>query len=990
MKKKYRKITRRDFLKILGFTTLSVTLAACKGPIIESIPYIIKPESITPGVSNYYASTMYDGFDFGNVIIKTRDGRPLKIEYNKKSKYLNEVSSRIQSSILSLYDNKRLKFPSIKKKKISWKKLDNIIIKRLINLSKSNKKIVILTSSLPSPSTKQLIYDFSRVYKKTNHIIYDSISYSSTLNAVKNILGKRAIPYYDFSKIELLISFDADFLGDWSPQKFHKVYVKRKKPNLSMINHIQIESNMSLSGANADLRIPMNLTEIQNLLFEVYKGLKNKSKNKLAITLVKKILKKGNKTLVIADGNKEMYEMALLINKKIKSNALKKNKFILLKESNDKIFFKFIEELSNNKIGALLVFNTNPIYSFYDEKIKSYLRKIPLTISFAMKEDETSDYMEIWAPIHHWLESWGDYKPLTGMYCLRQPTIRKIFNTRQFEDSLLKWIKKNPNHFKIKNLFFNNFKKKKKIKYSDYLKIFFEKKIMKKSDLNSFNKALFHGSFKLKEKLNLNIKKQPSNYILNIKNKKNFELRLYLKTSIGDGRQSDNPWLQELPDPITRTTWENYLTMSLKDAKNLKLKNWNVETGALNGNCVNLIFKNLIIKDIPVYIQPGQAIGTIGLSFGYGRKKGKVTKLSKGFNAYLLYKNFSLIQRNILLKKSSKNYKFSCIQLQNTTAGRNSLAKEKNLFIYLNKKKFVCKQKNFFKKNLFVKEEKNGHHFNLSIDLNKCTGCTACVIACNVENNIPIVGKKEIRNFRDMHWLRVDRYYSSKNKKENFFFKKKNLGYKNPFTEPKFYKNLLLPEWENPKIIFQPIMCQHCNNAPCETVCPVGATTHGKQGQNMMTYNRCIGTRYCANNCPYKVRRFNWFNYSNKFKFPMNINSNLDKFVLNPDVVIRSRGVMEKCSLCIQMTQAVILKAKKEERKIKDDEFQTACSKVCPTNAISFGDLNDNSSKIIKKKLSDRSYKLLDFLGVNPNVFYNIKIRNFKQKKKKNKISNFN
>ncbi|AIN47632.1 Molybdopterin oxidoreductase, iron-sulfur binding subunit [Candidatus Karelsulcia muelleri] len=972
---------RRDFLKILGFTTLSVTLAACKGPVIESIPYIIKPDSITPGVYNYYASTMFDGFDFGNVIVKTIEGRPIGIESNKKSKYFNSMSSRIKSSILSLYDNERLKFPSIKKRKISWKKIDKIIINELRNISNSKKKIVILTSSLPSPSTREIIYDFTKVYKNTNHIIYDNISYSSTLDAVKKVLGIRAIPYYDLSEIELLISFDADFLGDWSPQDFHKSYSKSKKPNLTMLNHIQLESNMSLSGANADLRIPINPHEIYNLLIEVYKAMNNKSSNRLAVSLVKKIFKKGKKTLIIADGNQEMYEISLLMNNHIQSNAIKNKKFIFLKESNDKIILNLMNDLAKKNVGALLIFNTNPVYSFFDKKKIDNIKDIPLTISFAMKEDETSDYMDIWVPIPHWLESWGDYIAITGMYSLRQPTIRKIFNTRQFEDTLLKWIKGNPEHVKINDLFLNTHKI---INYYDYLKFFFEEKIIKRTFLNSFNKALFYGSIKIKErKIDLRYKKSIS--FLKQKKINKFELRLYTKVSMGDGRQFDNPWLQELPDPITRTTWENYMTMSYTDANALGIKNWHVGNGAMNGNCVNLIFDSIIIKNIPVYIQPGQSIGCLGLSFGYGRKKGKIAKQSRGINAYALYKNFNSIQDNIKLEKSKKKYKFSCIQLQNTTVGRNNIARETDLFTYLNTNK-VFWNKEFLIKNKNNKingnkitiweslKEDNGHHFNISIDLNKCTGCTSCIIACNSENNIPVVGKEEVRKYRDMHWLRIDRYFSTKKNKKKY-------NNKNPFIEPFLYKNYLEPEYKNPKVIFQPIMCQHCNNAPCETVCPVGATTHGKQGQNMMTYNRCIGTRYCANNCPYKVRRFNWFNYYNKEQINFNLTSKLSRMILNPNVVVRSRGVMEKCSMCIQLTQSIILTAKKEERKIKNNEFQTACSKICPTNAIIFGDINNKRSKIFKRKINNRSYKLLDFLGVKPNVFYQVKIRNLKKNK---------
>jgi len=264
-------------------------------------------------------------------------------------------------------------------------------------------------------------------------------------------------------------------------------------------------------------------------------------------------------------------------------------------------------------------------------------------------------------------------------------------------------------------------------------------------------------------------------------------------------------------------------------------------------------------------------------------------------------------------------------------------------------------------------------HFNLSVDLNSCTGCGACVIACQAENNVPVVGKEEIRMSRDMYWLRIDRYYSSKEKIET------KEGLDKGLNVPQLYDILIEPS-ETPDVIFQPVMCQHCNHAPCETVCPVAATSHGKQGQNQMAYNRCIGTRYCANNCPYKVRRFNWFNYALNDKFDYNMNNDLGRMVLNPDVVVRTRGVMEKCSMCIQMTQASILEAKKDGRRVADGEFQTACSKACSTGAMQFGDMNDNGSHVRSLFGSKRRYYLLEEIGTKPNVFYHTKIRNREEK----------
>ncbi|WP_185873893.1 4Fe-4S dicluster domain-containing protein [Blattabacterium cuenoti] len=949
------KTSRRDFLKWIGFSTASVTLAACKGPVIKSIPYIVKPEEITPGVPTYYASTMIDSFDIGCVLVKTREGRPIKIEPNLTSPYFNTTSVRIQSSLLSLYDETRLKNPFLKGKKCSWNTIDHYVISVLKKISKIKKDIVILSSSYPSFSTKQLVKDFKKEYPNTKWITYDAISYSKALDAAEEILGYRGFPLFDLSKTELIVSFDADFLVDWSPENISKSYVKNKKPKASMLQHIQIESNMSLSGSNADIRISKKPTDIQKMLFEVYQKLffEIDSKNKEVIQITNLIKEKGSKCVIFADGSKEAYILSFLINKKIHSNAFKNKKFILSKESNDLQFKNFIKDLKTEKIGALLIHNINPLYSFpFIEK--EILKKIPITISFSMKKNETHEMMDVWAPIPHWLESWGDTNPITGIYTLIQPTIQNLFNTRQLQESLIKW-----GNIKEKN-------------YYNYLQNIWERKIIPKSNVTSFNEALFHGVIEKKEKLKINNNLWISKKKIHINEKKyfskNFELKLYTKINIGDGHQYDNPWLQEFPDPITRTTWENYLTISYYDAKKIGLKNWYTIHGAMNGDCVDLIKNNkILMKDIPIYIQPGQGIGSIGISFGYGQKKGKLSKICQGKNAYFLYKNFNCIQNDIKIKKTNKIHKFSCVQLQNTTVGRN-LSKEIDLDTFLKypKKIWNNKEKIFTDKGMISIEkmdiwkkknqeiEKKGHHFHLSIDLNSCIGCGACVISCHSENNVPVVGKKEIRKYRDMHWLRIDRYYSNhpkKKEKENFF---------------------------NPKVSFLPIMCQHCDYAPCETVCPVGATTHGEQGQNMMTYNRCIGTRYCANNCPYKVRRFNWFNYSNNQKFDFYMNNSLGKMVINPDVVVRTRGIMEKCSLCIQRTQSVIGIAKKENRKIKDKEFETACSISCPTNAITFGDINDKNSYISKNIKNSRNYKLLDFLGIKPNVSYKLKVRKLK------------
>jgi molybdopterin-containing oxidoreductase family iron-sulfur binding subunit len=509
---------------------------------------------------------------------------------------------------------------------------------------------------------------------------------------------------------------------------------------------------------------------------------------------------------------------------------------------------------------------------------------------------------------------------------------------------------------------------------------------------NNWNQALHYGVIKSKAKVKTDANTSIGQLLISkkiINTKKSpgeLELTLYTKTGLGDGQQANNPWLQELPDPITRTTWDNYITISATDASRLGIENNNVANGALNGSYVNIIMGETVINKVPVLIQPGQAKGSIGLALGYGRTSSIQKEMQTGVNAFRLYKEFSPIQ-TVTIDIIKGEHEFACVQLHNTMMGRD-IIRETTLEIFNTKDAskwnpvpVVSKDHEEISVNdpgadLWTSFDRTiGPHFNLSIDLNSCTGCGACVIACHAENNVPVVGKEEVRKSRDMHWLRIDRYYSSEQSFKIDLDKKENIsGLGSSLSE---FGDMENPS-ENPQVAFMPVMCQHCNHAPCETVCPVAATSHGRQGQNQMTYNRCIGTRYCANNCPYKVRRFNWFLYARNDEFDFNMNNDLGRMVLNPDVVVRSRGVMEKCSFCIQSTQAIILKAKREGRPVKKGEFNDscACSAACDTGAMRFGDINDEESVISELIKDDRAYHLLAEVGTKPNVVYQTKIRN--------------
>ena len=966
--------SRRDFLKLLGFSTAAVTLAACEAPVIKTIPYVVKPHDIIPGVPNYYASTYFDGFDFASVLVKTREGRPIKIEPNPVAGDLGKTNARAQASVLSLYDNDKVKQPKLDGKDETFDKVDDFVIKGLEEAKASGKRIVLLSQSYASPTFKKLFAEFKAKYPSAELITYDAIPYAAALDAAQEVFGQRALPVYDLGKSQLVVSFNADFLGDYNASSLEVSYAAARKPGANMLRHIQVESNMSLTGANADSRYRLKPSAVFKTLVEVYNGLNGGTSDKVASEIVKELQSKGSNAVVFADGSKAAYVLAHLINQKLASNAFT-GKANFLKEYDNARFNEFLSWLNGGQVGVLITNNINPIYSHAKgQSLKAAIEKVPYSVAITDKKNELYKASKAVIPFTHWLESWGDITPETGAYSLMQPTIQKIYKSRQIEESLLVWIngKDNPA---------NN--------YYNYLKA----NALTLNGGLSFNKNLYNGF--AAGGLSTGLSYSGGNAAQAIAELSAFkpaqlELQLYTKPSIGDGTQSNNPWLMELPDPISRLSWDNYITISPKDAESLGLENSLNARMQLDGDTVNVTANGVTLKDVPVFIQPGQADGSLGLALGYGKKdSGKVAET--GVNAYPLFDGYNTVITNVKIEKSGDGHEFAGMQLQNTLMGRYEIAKEVTLDDFINKPvdewnkplamHTIGGELPIGKIDLWdAFDDTDGPHFNLSVDLNSCTGCGACVIACQAENNVPVVGKEEVRMSRDMYWLRIDRYYSTEQKVEVY------EGLKEGMAVPELYgsellgiKGALENAAENPDVIFQPVMCQHCNHAPCETVCPVAATSHGKQGQNQMAYNRCIGTRYCANNCPYKVRRFNWFNYALNDKFDFHMNNDLGRMVLNPDVVTRTRGVMEKCSMCIQMTQNVILEAKKDGRKVQDGEFQTACANACSTGALKFGDMNDVNSEVRSLFNSNRKYVLLEEIGTKPNVFYHTKIRNRKE-----------
>ncbi|HET6990969.1 MAG TPA: TAT-variant-translocated molybdopterin oxidoreductase [Bacteroidia bacterium] len=1029
---------RRDFLKFLGFSTVAATLAACETPVMKAIPYVQRPEEVIPGVANWYASSFFDGHDYASILVKTREGRPIKLEGNTLSKIsMGGTSARVQASLLSLYDSNRVKGPKVKSGSTwtekNWADVDVTIIDKL----KQSKGIAILSSTIISPSTKKAIAEFTDKYKNARHVTYDSISYSGMIKANLSSFGKAMIPTYRFDKAEVIVSLGADFLVNWlSPIEHAKQYSmtrKVSKDKKTMSKHFQFESILSLTGSNADERFPVKPSQLGQVALGILAGVggAGSASNVMSkeVAKVAAALKGANgKGLVVCGSNDAAIQLVVNeINKNIGAlgTTVDWENPDYTHQGDDAAVKKLVDDMGSS-IDTVIFYNTNPVYTAPKALgFEAAMKKLSCRISLAGMLDETAAMCDYVCPDHHYLEAWNDHNPRKAHYSIQQPAIRPLFTTRYAQESLLMWtekvakyhayIQKNwqNNMFGMQNTFgdftafWNNTVRDGVIElWPMQMPVLADKKEAKKEETkkpvaDSINAAatpennstptddsiMFTGGT-----LTL---ADATSQINAIKGGK-YELSIYAKTSIGNGNQSQNPWLQEMPDPVTKITWDNYITMHPMDVKEMKFfglddtEDMIVRFDQMEDKLdVASITANGYTVTLPVWFQPGQARGTVGIAVGYGRKGFNPIIDETGKNIYpavgmsasgtMSYDVYDVT----IAPSGEEQHVIASTQSHSTIMGRNEdILRETTLNDYKKDERAgnprpmmhtYKGEQDVEKVNLWNDFDRPNHKWALAIDLNSCIGCGACVVSCNAENNVPVVGKDEVHRSREMHWIRIDRYFSSDVVKEEAEAKG-DMGTK------EMYRKMENPSFDNPKVVFQPVMCQHCNHAPCETVCPVLATNHSSEGLNQMAYNRCVGTRYCANNCPYKVRRFNWFNYTEYHRFEStNLNPAHDllgRMVLNPDVVVRSRGVMEKCSMCVQRIQAGKLEAKKAGIRPVDGAIQTACTQSCPTNAITFGDLNDIKSAVSMMEQDGRKFEMLEETGVRPSVFYLTKVWN--------------
>lgn len=994
---------RRDFLKLMGFGLGAATIAAsCEIPVKKAIPYVTKPDEIVPGVANYYASSFVNGGDYCAVLVKTREGRPIKIEGNTLSSVTHGgTSARAQASVLSLYDNRRIHSAGAIKdgqvEKMEWAAFDREVKAKL----GAGGNIRIIANTMMSPTGKKALANFLSKYPTASVVTYDPVSSAALLAANEQCFGTAIVPNYKFDAAEVIVSFGADFLGTWiSPVEYARAYAKNRrvagKKGAKMSRHYQVESHMSLTGSNADNRVQVRPSEMGAAVVALYNELSGNSGgpklNDKAAGAIRKIAHElqnaKGRSLVVCDSNNLAEQ--IIVNK---INDLLGNINTTIefgnasyqRQGDDRKMEALINEMNGGQVAVAIVWGANPAYDYPGDKFKSAFAKVGTRITLNTVLDETSLLCSHAAPTHHILESWGDAEPKRGMLSLMQPTIAPLFETRQAELSLLEWCDSADLNNQDPQPYYQYLK-------SNWASDLFNSQSKYNTPAAFWDMSLHDGVFEktpAESPVNFNSGVSVDTSAVSQPSNSELEISFYETVNVGNGQYAHNPWLQEMPDPVNRTVWGNYLSIPVEwDGKNIK--GWkNLEDGQIveveaNGHKI----KCAVVKTF------GQAPGSVSIALGYGREAGgcatgygvnvnPMLRTEGGFTQYYLTdakvtvtdnfeKDYACVQHHHTMGVQAKQGDKVINADEAVLAYQGSLT-DRSIIFQSNMKElgelehkldeFHEESGHLNKQTLYPSTAEffgTGLKWGMYIDLNSCVGCGACQVACVSENNVPVVGKNEVKRHHEMTWLRIDRY---------------------------FYGDL-----ENPRIVYQPMMCQHCDNAPCENVCPVNATNHSMEGINQMAYNRCIGTRYCANNCPYKVRRFNWLDYTTADTWPANEErvfhgqgddkpfyaDDLVRMVLNPDVTVRSRGVIEKCSFCIQRIQEGKLTAKREGRSILDNDVRTACQTACPTGAIVFGNLNNPESEVSQstKNAGALAYKVLEEINVRPGVSYSAKINN--------------
>lgn len=981
-------ISRRKFLALLA-SSAALAAASCsdyrdKGAIV---PYNKKPEEITVGNPNYYASTCASCKNACGILIKTREGRPIKIDGNKDHPVsAGKICAIGQASILNLYDPNRLKEPGFRVSAgnfvpVSWQDADAKVIEELKKASAAGKEIAVITHTVLSPTLKKLFEDFKAAYPTVKIYSYELISDYNKRSAFRKCYGNELMPSVKLNEAKVILALESDFLGtEGNIPENTRLYAETKnvmsKNDFSRL--YSVEGAMSLTGSNADYRIRLKTDLIEEFIlalinelasvkkissyesaisqvvsgFELNAFTKKHNINKEAVEqLVNDLAENQGKSIAFAGLMlPESAHIAVnLLNEiiggtKLYAESVNNTEIPL---SGKEEIAELIAKMNSGSVGAVIHYDTNPVYHWpKDYNYEEAIKKVPFTVSFAEAHNETTLLSSYVLASNHNYESWGDFKPRTGVFSLQQPVIAPLYKTRQKEAEILLWTGGN------KDAYAENI-------YMDYIKSYWEKNVYtavkSAADFRNFwHNSLHDGTvvYREKEENAYNYKMEAFLSANFTKPSENICVLISASHFTGDGRFVDNGWLMEIPHPVSKTVWDNYAAVSPSTAREFGIDSGDFADVSAGG-------KNL---KIPVLVQPGMADKVVEIMSGYGRSNAGPIGTETGFNAGLLLSSKPALSEWFYndgkITKSEGKYdivstqehypidheRYTDIHLKRHIILQGTYEEYKSNPKFLEEQKPETKLFNISKEHIY-----EGVKWAMAIDMNRCIGCNYCVAACNVENNIPVVGKEQVSRNREMMWIRIDRYYGGTS--------------------------------DDPRVSFQPMLCQHCDNAPCENVCPVAATNHSPDGLNQMAYNRCVGTRYCSNNCPYKVRRFNYYNFRDRLADGYYEQDSLS-LLHNPEVTVRSRGVMEKCTFCVQRIMDEKQQATQDARDINGDNVKTACQEACPTSAIVFGDYRKKDSEILKYREHELGYHVLEEGNFRPNVTYLAKLLNIKPEKK--------
>ena len=937
-------ITRRDMMMLVGASLSLAGLTACRRPVEEIVPYVAPPEEVIPGVPRYYATTFPFRRSAYGLIVESHEGRPTKIEGNPAHpSTLGGSSVRVQASVLGLYDPDRSQSITLKRARKSW----NDFVMAWGELAKAHTadggaRLAVLSESFSSPTLARLAAELRTRFPRLQWATYDAVGDENRLAGLRQAAGRDVDLMLRLDKAAVILCLDADpLLTDPEAIRHARAFTDGRRAGTSggaMNRLYSVEGVYSLTGAMADHRLRLESRQIAAFVTALAARLGAPGASGQAgaavpgvdarwLDAVAKDLLANRGTGLIVAGERQppsVHAAACALNAHL-GNAGKAVSYYETKDAalpSASSLTTLVSAMNGGAVDTLVILGGNPVFDApADLDFAAAMAKVPHTIALGDTVDETSYGAEWHIPRAHYLESWGDARAVGGTLSVVQPLILPLFGARTPIEVLGVMVgdKDRPGHDIVQDTW------KTTLGAAD-----FDKK---------WNRVLHDGLLAGSELPEVTAGVQASAFAELARatgSASGLEVVFVPSAALYDGRFANDGWLQELPDPMTKLTWDNPALVSPKTAE---------MAGLANQQLVRLDYAGRSLE-LPIWIVPGMADGVVSLTLGYGRQRAGRIGSGVGFDTFKVRASKAPgFDSGVTLSKVAGSYALSATQDHGSMEGR-PLVRESTVAELRSPKKeegrptalgvFEEKPEHF---SLWTEHTYDkGHQWGMTIDLNTCIGCNACVVACQSENNVPVVGKVQVGNQREMHWLRVDRYFSG---------------------EPT----------GNPEVVFQPIPCMQCEDAPCEQVCPVAATVHDAEGLNVMVYNRCIGTRYCSNNCPYKVRHFNFFNFTKD-------TPNVLKLAMNPDVTVRARGVMEKCSYCVQRINKGKIDAKVAGRELRDGDIRTACQQACPASAIEFGDIRDASSRVAKAKADPRNYALLEELNTKPRTTYLAKVRN--------------